>query len=171
MSPSVPLGSTRANRWWNQILPYTRTQGALLVCPSDTGRKPASLENGQGDRPLVPRSYVANRAVEGLSLAAVETPADVIIVTEKDATASDAWFEPPKDLYPDPGTGRPIVAALRHSGGLNAILLDGHAKWLVYGALLRDPCGEPYSGVQLMRRYPLPGVAPGAPPWHSACPG
>src|SRR5688500_6543490 len=33
LNPAAPLGATRANRWWNQILPYTRMGGALIVCP------------------------------------------------------------------------------------------------------------------------------------------
>jgi prepilin-type processing-associated H-X9-DG protein len=166
LSPTVPLGSTRENRWWNQILPYTRMGGALLVCPSDGGRLPHSTENGQGGRPLVPRSYLANRAAEGLPLSAVEAPADIILVTEKGAKFDDAWFEPPKNLYDKPGAGEPVLALQRHHGGVNSMFFDGHAKWFVRGRLVADPCGEPYAGVSLMRRYPIPGAAP----WHPLCP-
>jgi prepilin-type N-terminal cleavage/methylation domain-containing protein len=81
-SPTAPLGATRENRWWNQILPYTRTGGALLVCPSDGGRTPHALEDGRDGRPFVPRSYIANRAGECLPVAAIDTPASVVIVTD-----------------------------------------------------------------------------------------
>jgi prepilin-type N-terminal cleavage/methylation domain-containing protein/prepilin-type processing-associated H-X9-DG protein len=167
LSPSQPLGATRSNRWWNQILPYTRSGGTLLVCPSDAGRLPHATEDGQAGRPLVPRSYVANRALEALPLAAVDAPASVILVTEKGARFDDSWFEPPKNLYDKAGFGEPVLAMRRHSEGVNAMFLDGHAKWLSRGALLANPCGEPYSGVELMRRYPIPGAAP----WHANCPG
>jgi prepilin-type processing-associated H-X9-DG protein/prepilin-type N-terminal cleavage/methylation domain-containing protein len=166
LSPAAPLGATRENRWWNQIVPYTRAGGALLFCPSDSGRVPHVTEDGQAGRPLVPRSYVANRTVEGLSLAAVDTPADVVAVTEKADPFDDSWFEPPKNLYDRAGSNQPVLAMRRHSGGVNCMFFDGHAKWLSRGALLRDPCGEPYSGVELMRRYPIPGAAP----WHPNCP-
>jgi len=166
LNPTTPLGATRENRWWNQILPYTRMGGALIVCPSDSGRVPHATEDGQAGRPLVPRSYVANRAAEGLGLAAVERPADTIVVTEKGDRFDDSWFEPPKNLYDKPGFGEPVLAMGRHNGGVNAMFFDGHAKWLSRGALLTDPCGEPWSGVSLMRTYPIPGAAP----WHANCP-
>jgi prepilin-type N-terminal cleavage/methylation domain-containing protein/prepilin-type processing-associated H-X9-DG protein len=171
--PSRPLGATRENRWWNQILPYTRTQGALLVCPSDGGRVPHATEDGRDGRPLVPRSYVANRAAENLPLASVDRPSDIVVVTEKCAAAwcDDSWFEPPKNLYnkvrDGVDLGEPVLALARHQGGVSCAFFDGHARWMGRGRWLSDPCGEPYAGVELMRRYPIPGAAP----WHPLCPG
>lgn len=165
-NPSAPLGATRENRWWNQILPYTRMGGALLVCPSDAGRVPHPLEDGRDGRPYVPRSYVANRAGECLPISAIDTPADVVIVTEKGDLFDDSWYEPPKNLYDKAGYNQPVLAMTRHSGGCNNMFFDGHAKWLSRGALLATPCGEPYSGVELMRRFPIPG----GDPWHPNCP-
>jgi hypothetical protein len=49
---------------------------------------------------------------------------------------------------------------------------DGHAKWMSKGKILSDPCGEPFSGVSLMRLFPIPPT-PGRPdrtPWHPNCP-
>ncbi len=166
VSPTRPLGATRENRWWNQILPYTKQGGALIVCPSDAGRVPHSTENGQSGRPLVPRSYVANRMAEGLGLAAIDRPADIILITEKGDRFDDSWYEPPKNLYDKPGFGEPVLAMTRHSGGVNAIFFDGHTKWMGRHQLLANPCGEPWSGVSLMRQYPIPGAAP----WHVNCP-
>lgn len=166
LSPSRPLGATRKNRWWNQILPYTRQTGALLVCPSDPGRFPHASEDGQAGRPFVPRSYVANRMAEGLPLAVIERPAEVIVITEKGARFDDSWYEPPKNLYDKPGFGEPVLALRRHTAGFNSAFFDGHAKWLSAATLLSDPCGEPWSGVELMRRFPIPGAAP----WHANCP-
>jgi prepilin-type N-terminal cleavage/methylation domain-containing protein/prepilin-type processing-associated H-X9-DG protein len=166
LNPAAPLGATRENRWWNQIMPYTRAGGALIVCPSDGGRVPHSTEDGLAGRPLVPRSYVANRAAEGLQLAAVDRPADTILVTEKGDRFDDSWFEPPKNLYDKVGFGEPVLAMTRHNGGVNAMFFDGHAKWLGRGTLLANPCGEPWSGVSLMRAHAIPGAAP----WHPNCP-
>jgi prepilin-type processing-associated H-X9-DG protein len=104
---------------------------------------------------------------ESLGLAAVETPAEVIVITEKGPRFDDSWFEPPKNLYDKAGYGEPVLALTRHSVGVNATFFDGHAKWMGRGTLLSNPCGEPWSGVDLMRRYPIPGAAP----WHANCPG
>ena len=169
---TAPMGAARENRWWNQIMPYTKNNGGVLVCPSDTGRKPHATEDGQSGRPLVPRSYVANRAAENLPLSAVENPSQVVVVTEKEGVYDDSWFEPPKNLYLK-SVGQPAVLAMdRHRGGANAMFFDGHVQRLSRGAWTQDPCGLPWSGVNLMRQFPLPST-PGRPdrtPWHANCP-
>jgi prepilin-type processing-associated H-X9-DG protein len=163
-NPAAPLGASAANRWWNQILPYTSNVPGLLICPDDPRRTPNSTDNK-------PRSYVANRAAEALSLAQVDIPADIVVVTEKGAPFDDSWYEPPKNLYDKPGFTEPVLAIRRHSEGVNNMFFDGHAKWLSKGELRRDPCGSPYSGVQLMRQYPIPLPNPARVPWHALCPG
>lgn len=165
----TPLGANRDNRWWNQILPYTKNTGGLIVCPSDSGRVPHTSENGQLGKPLVPRSYIANRAVESLTLAQIENPTEIIVVSEKGDPFDDSWFEPPKNLYDKAGYDQPVLALSRHQSGANCIFFDGHAKWMSQGALTQDPCGLPYSGVDLMRRYPLPLPNAARTPWHSNC--
>ena len=173
----TPFGATRENRWWNQIKPYTKTQTGLLVCPNDTGRTPHALEDGVAGRPFVPRSYVANRAAEGLNYSAVDEPASIVIVTVKNGRYDDSWFEPPKNLYDKMnggGTvvGPPVLALDLQNGGINMTFFDGHAKWMSKGLILSEPCGLPWSGVQLMRQYPIPPT-PGQPtrtPWHPNCP-
>jgi prepilin-type N-terminal cleavage/methylation domain-containing protein/prepilin-type processing-associated H-X9-DG protein len=171
LQPLTPFGATRENRWWNQIYPYTKSLD-ILVSPSDNGRRPHALEDGKDGRPLVPRSFVANRAAEGLSEGAVDQPADIVLVTVKNGIFDDSWFEPPKNLY-DKAAGQPPVLALDlQNGGVNMTFFDGHAKWFSKGKVLSDPCGLPWSGVQLMRQYPLP-PSPGNPsrtPWHPNCP-
>lgn len=168
--PDAPLGATRENRWWNQIFPYTKAPGGLIICPQDAGLVPHASEDGNNGRPLVPRSYVANRAAEALSVAQVDNPAEVIVVTEKGDPFDDSWFEPPKNLYEKPGFGQPVLALARHHGGVNVSFFDGHAKWMSRGTLTRDPCGLPYSGVDLMRAHPLPLPDPVRTPWHPNCP-
>lgn len=169
--PTVPFGATRENRWWNQIQPYMKSLD-LLVSPSDSGKRPHVLEDGKDGRPLVPRSYVANRAVESLSETAIERPSDVVAVTVKNGVYDDSWFEPPKNLYPKAVGQPPVLALDLQSGGINMTFFDGHAKWQSKGYTLSDPCGLPWSGVDIMRQYPIPPT-PGQPtrtPWHPNCP-
>lgn len=175
LSPT-PLGATRENRWWNQIYPYTRAKGPLLECPSDGRKTPHALENGVGGNPLVPRSFVANRAAEGLTLSQVEFPAEIIMVTEKNGQYDDSWFEPPKNLYNKISggvdLGAPVLALRRHANGFNPMYFDGHAKYMSAGQILSNPCGDPWSGVELMRLYPIPlrPEYPDRTPWHPHCP-
>ncbi len=175
--PAQPFGATLENRWWNQILPYTGKGRELLISPSDPGHLPGSLETGKNGKPYVPRSYVANRAAEGLNLSLVDAPAEIVVVTIKGPIFDDSWYEPPKNLYNKfkngVDLGQPVLALDLQSGGVNSTFFDGHAKWMNKGKLLEDPCGVPYSGVQLMRMYPLP-PSPGHPErtaWHEKCPG
>lgn len=174
LAPLTPLGATRENRWWNQIQPFTKNYD-LLVSPSDPLHKPHPLEDGQSGRPLIPRSYVANRATEGLSESAVENTSDLVFVTIKNGEYDDSWFEPPKNLYPKDRTNpnsRPVLALDLQNGGVNMTFFDGHAKWVSRGKVLSDPCGLPWSGVDLMRTYPIPPT-PGRPDrtmWSTECP-
>lgn len=172
--PSAPWGANRGNRWWNQILPYRSNNKDILVSPSDPKQLPWPGENGASvDRPLVKRSYVANRAAEGLPLSAVDTPAEIVVIAIKGPIFDDSWYEPPKNLYNKVSggidLGQPVLSRELQTGGSNATFFDGHAKWLSKGTFLKDPCGLPYSGVQLMRDYPIP-LAPGRTPWHANCP-
>jgi len=171
VQPTVPFGATRENRWWNQIQPYVKNLD-ILKCPSDSGQRPHPLEDGQNGRPLVKRSYVANRAVEGLNYSLVDTPADIVVITVKEGIYDDSWFEPPKNLYNKSATTPPVLALGLQNGGVNMTYFDGHAQWMSKGRILSTPCGEPWTGVQLMRQYPIPPT-PGRPdrtPWHPLCP-
>ncbi len=177
LQPDVPFGASRENRWWNQIQPYLKSR-EILASPSDGLRKPHPLENGVGGNPLVPRSYVANRAAEGLGESSVEFPSEIVVVTIKDGVYDDSWFEPPKNLYNKMNSsgveiGPPVLALGLQGGGVNMTFFDGHAKWVSKGKVLSEPCGMPWSGVQLMRSFPIPPT-PGHPertPWHPLCPG
>jgi len=169
--PLVPFGATRENRWWNQIQPYTKSI-SILASPSDAGQKPHPLEDGLAGRPLVKRSYVANRALEGLPASAVDAPSDIVIVTLKNGVYDDSWFEPPKNLYAKSVGNPPVLALDMQGGGVNMTFIDGQAKWQSSGKTLSDPCGLPFSGVELMRQYPIPPT-PGDPSrtmWHPNCP-
>lgn len=172
--PNAPFGATRENRWWNQIMPYRGNSQEILRSPSDQGQKPWPGEDGSApDKPLVKRSYVANRAAEGLNLSAVDRPSEIVVIAIKGSIFDDSWFEPPKNLYNKVSggvdLGQPVLAMDLQNGGSNATFFDGHAKWISKGTWLSDACGLPYSGVQLMRDYPIP-LVPGRTPWHPNCP-
>ncbi|MCE9558819.1 MAG: prepilin-type N-terminal cleavage/methylation domain-containing protein [Armatimonadetes bacterium] len=170
-NPTVPFGATRENRWWNQIQPYLKSL-EILKSPSDPLQRPHALEDGQAGRPLVKRSYVANRAAENLNTSSIDAVSDIVVITAKHGSYDDSWYEPPKNLYPKTATTPPVLWLDLQTNGVNNTFFDGHAKWLSKGALTSDPCGLPYSGVQLMRQYPIPPT-PGQPnrtPWHPACP-
>lgn len=167
----TPYGATRENRWWNQIQPYIKSLD-ILKSPSDSLQKPHPLEDGQNGRPLVKRSYVANRAAEGLNYTAIDQISEIVVVTLKNGIYDDSWYEPPKNLYNKTATTPPVLWMDAQAGGVNNTFFDGHAKWMSKGILLSDPCGLPYSGVQLMRQFPIPPT-PGRPdrtPWHANCP-
>lgn len=169
--PDAPFGATRENRWWNQIQPYARSYD-ILRSPSDSLQRPHPLEDGQDGRPLIKRSYVANRAAEGLAFTQVEQPAEIVVVTIKHGTYDDSWYEPPKNLYPKTPGNPPVLWMDLQMGGVNGTFFDTHAKWISKGRLLSNPCGEPWSGVALMRQFPIPST-PGRPdrtPWHPECP-
>ncbi len=171
---NLPLGATRENRWWNQIQPYVKNI-QILASPSDSGQRPHPTEDGQNGRPLVKRSYVANRALEGLNESAVENVAALSFVTIKDGVYDDSWFEPPKNLYPKDRSNpasKPVLALDLQLNGVNHTFFDGHAKWMSKGQALSDPCGLPWTGVDLLRAYPIPPT-PGRPDrtyWSPECP-
>ena len=164
----TPYGATIENRWWNQIQPYLKNRD-VLRSPSDTLQTPNPLEDGLAGRPFVPRSYVANRAAEGLKYTAIDEVASIVVVTLKNGIYNDSWYEPPKNLYNKTATTPPVMWLDGQLGGVNNTFFDGHAKWMSKGLLLKDPCGLPFSGVQLMRQFPIP-LVPGRTPWHPNCP-
>jgi len=168
LSP-VALGSTLENRWWNQLMPYAKSKG-IFVCPQDTRRLPAPEDNGQAGKPLFPRSYMMNRAVEGLTATVVGASTEVALLYEKAEVSADAWFDPPRDLYVVGFLGRSPVESQRHNGRANVLLVSGAAKSLAAGQFLAEPCGLPWSGVDLLREYPIPEVAGRPPLFNSGCP-
>jgi prepilin-type N-terminal cleavage/methylation domain-containing protein len=148
-------GSVSPVRWYNALLPYTRSNG-LLRCPSD--ELPTLSKDAAGNLTIL-RSSVASRAPEGLSLAQLEDPAETVVITEKwgrDLTGkpiTDNWTEPFNgDFNFDPATGRMALAGNRHHGGLNAVLFDGHAAW--FNAATLDGSKD-LTGCNLIHRYPV----------------
>jgi prepilin-type processing-associated H-X9-DG protein len=102
----------------------------------------------------------------------IDEVSSIVVITLKNGVYDDSWYEPPKNLYNKSATTPPVLWLDGQLGGVNNTFFDGHAKWLSKGVLLSNPCGLPYSGVQLMRQFPIPPT-PGQPtrtPWHPNCP-
>ncbi len=147
-----------SQRWWNLLLGYLKTRPSL-VCPDDDLPTPSE---DLKDRWIIPRSYIASRAAEGLGLAQIEFPAEAIVLTEKwghyegdpAKIIGDTWIEPFKgDFNYHPEIDQMEIAANRHSGGIISVFFDGHAKWLkpqVLGA------SKTLTGCDLIHAYPLP---------------
>ena len=144
-------------RWWNAILPYIKNRPTLL-CPSDD--LPTLSEDFQ-DRWTIPRSYIASRAAESLTLSQIDYPAEAMVFTEKwghtydntENTIGDTWLEPTNgDLNYHASIDRMEVAANRHHGGIISVFFDGHAQWLrpqTIGA------SKTLTGCDLIHNYPL----------------
>ena len=82
---------------------------------------------------------------ESVSEAEVEDPAGTIWVM--DSLGTEIWREAYVDycITPDPRqkpnrckSAEPVLVSDRHTGGMNAVFGDGHAKWKRYGAT--QPC-------------------------------
>ena len=118
-------------RWWNALMPYMKNT-QILACPSDGNPTPSKDVNGVAN---ILRSYIACNAAESLSLAQIDVPVETIVITEKrgDPQAGDptaSWIEPHNgDFRYDAATDKMTTLANRHSGGLNCVFFDGHAKW------------------------------------------
>ncbi len=168
-APTTPLGMRRDNRWWNQIYPYSKSY-AILVCPLDRVRTPYGQEDGRDGRPLIPRSYMANRTLEALSTSKINDPSQTVLITEKADRALDAWFDPPRDFLPNRLINRPALAMERHNGSSISVMGDMSARRVPESLWKQNPCGEPYSGVELMRQYPLPTLPGNTSVWTTACP-
>jgi prepilin-type N-terminal cleavage/methylation domain-containing protein/prepilin-type processing-associated H-X9-DG protein len=150
-------------RWWNALMPYTKNR-QILVCPSDDSPSPSQDPTGAkldaNGKAIIPRSYIACAATEGLSLAQVDFPAETLVITEKwgDLHAIDkgaSWIEPfGGDFnFNNPNTdGHMKTAGNRHSEGLNCIFYDGHAKWYKPGTIQSS---KTLTGCDLVNKYPV----------------
>ena len=146
--------------WYNALLPYTRST-AILSCPDDSQPtfSPDSSGTIVGGQFTIPRSYVANRSAEGLSLAQLEDPVETMVITEKwdyaheETESGDLWLEPYKgDFNTDPTQpGHMMVASNRHQDGINCVFFDGHAKRYTPAAIRAS---KDLTGCALVQAYP-----------------
>jgi prepilin-type N-terminal cleavage/methylation domain-containing protein len=142
--------STNASRWWNALMPDLKS-GQVFKCPSDPQPTLSPDINGINN---IPRSFIANTAVEDLTLAQIDKPSDIIAVTEKLDTINgqvntSSWIGAFNgEMSENPTTNG--VASWHHNG-TNSALLDGHAKWMRLSAILQS---ADLTGCNLMHRYP-----------------
>jgi prepilin-type N-terminal cleavage/methylation domain-containing protein/prepilin-type processing-associated H-X9-DG protein len=153
-------------RWWNMLMPYVKSNN-VWSCPSDSNPSPSVDINGNK---TILRSYIALSTAESLTLAQVDDPTETMVLTEKWGTATetsigpasvtDSWIEPfSGDFNWNPfSPGQTWTAANCHSGRMNCVFFDGHAKSLSPSYILSSP---ELTGCALVNAYPFSGA--GAP--------
>ncbi|MDX1935233.1 MAG: DUF1559 domain-containing protein [Capsulimonadales bacterium] len=160
---SGPTAGRRV-QWAYYVQPYVKNE-AMFVCPSDPNPTPVATSSGYPDLSVPALSYIPNYAVmpahDGgqVSIAAIGTPANVIILAEKQykigtkvlkSYAGTSGFVPDTPVNSDycRATANGVkgainkqptasdsnyklarVAFYRHNQGSNFIFCDGHAKY------------------------------------------
>lgn len=159
-SRSGLIPTANANRWWNLLVPYTKSS-AIFKCPSDQQPTASNDINGVAS---IQRSYIAVSTAESLNLTTVPDPTDTIIVTEKwgqDYTGlvGDSWIEPFNGDFSIDATdaSRTYKAADRHMHQMNAVMFDSHAK-AVTGGYIRS--SKDLTGCSLLYNFPFLGTNP-----------
>ena len=127
----VTTVNTNPVRWWNALMPFIKSN-AVFTCPSDSGPTPSKDAAGNL---VIPRSFIALRPAEGLSLAQIPDPVETIVITEKwdknpvGTAITDSWVEPFNgDFAYNPAAKRMDLVGDRHNEGANCVFFDGHAK-------------------------------------------
>ena len=150
-----------AEKWWNITMPYIKSKD-VFHCPSDSN---PTMSNDPSGAAVIPRSYIACRPAEGLTLAQIADPVETIVVMDKWDTDSagavtDTWIEPFNgDFDSDNGASadhtRMFKAGNRHQGRVTCVMFDGHAKALTMGDIQES---KDLTGCNLIHDYPVPGV-------------
>lgn len=137
--------------WYNLLTPYDKST-KIWACPSDSEPTLSADPTGVD---TIARSYIISSAIEDLTASQVEDPVGSIVVTEKWSTAGDTWVDQMDgDMLPQKALPNEMnVPANRHAGGMNCSFFDGHAKWLVPGAIWAS---ADLSGCRLIHTNPAP---------------
>ena len=170
-SRSGNIPSANANRWWNLMVPYAKSN-ELFRCPSDSQPTPSKDVNGNL---TIQRSYIALSPAESLNFTSLPNPTDTLVITEKwgsdyTGTVGDSWIAPYNgDFSVDShDASRTYKAADRHSKQMNGVFFDSHAKAKT-GAAIR--ASKDLSGCQLIFSFPFKGTNPPTVTSISAQPG
>jgi prepilin-type N-terminal cleavage/methylation domain-containing protein/prepilin-type processing-associated H-X9-DG protein len=151
-------GPWRVNYLWC-LTPYLKNQ-QIQACPSMGGQ-----EGGQEVTPFSRASYMGNGAIMGMSLAAVQRPADIVYMQEYRLLTRVAWLRPACTTATKCGYwcwwGIPQLVpgySNVHFEGGNFVFVDGHVKYKKNAAIRsgdfgldppddgRDPKGNGHSG-------------------------
>jgi len=111
-----------ADKWYDALLPYTRTAD-VFTCPEVAPGK---------------YGYAMNAKLSRRSLAALESPAETVLIYETTVLKRN-YFGEGKDL------------AFRHLGGANYAHSDGHVKWYPSGRTQRFSLTAPSLNERLLR--------------------
>ena len=104
------------------IFPYVKSE-AIYFCPSDAGRR----IGGDASGPVFPLSYSMNWSLDQALMDRVSKPSDMLLLIHQGRQSiNGSCFRWSGSELPDAG----------HTGGTNALMLDGHGKWWPYNALL-----------------------------------
>jgi len=142
-------------KWWNMMMPYVKNN-QVFKCPSDS---PKLVADSSGNL-TIPRSFAASASAEALSLAQIDKPSEIVLLTEAWSTDgagasinTETWLEAfDGDMAPDPlRHGSMLKYANRHAGGMNCTFFDGHARWLKPDAILAS---RNLTGCSLVHKYP-----------------
>lgn len=113
--------------WRIVVQPYLKSY-QVLVCPSNTYNTYDCYDNPHPTKPTPRRSYAANghgsfttpmRANNGVALAAIDAPAQLILVCE----STQPYSEMPLDW-----TGAGVMIYAGHNGMSNFLFADSHVK-------------------------------------------
>lgn len=156
-SRSGLVPTTNANRWWNLLLPYSKSKD-IYRCPSD---ELPTLSKDTGGNLTIVRSYIAICPAESLTATSIENAAETPVITEKwgkdfTGVVGDSWIEPYNgDFSVDSHDAiRTYKAADRHARQLNMVFFDSHAKSRS-GAAIRT--SKDMTGCQLIHSFQFLG--------------
>ncbi|MDD2710920.1 MAG: DUF1559 domain-containing protein [Verrucomicrobiae bacterium] len=118
-------------QWYEALYPYLEKKSKVYGCPSDAGWKDGY--KGTHSYSYYKISYGYNYCYLGFNvgttvatqqnLASISEPSRTIFIADKE-TGGPGLILPASSGY------RPV--SLRHSGGGNLLLLDGHVAWCLY---------------------------------------
>ena len=125
--------------WAGQIFPYVKNT-QIYACPSEGGTHSMGGQAGPGGvvYQVIPRDYGYNFALDAVSLAKIQYPAECIAISDSNNRDD---IDQTQDccgvgyLAPAPRSGCCATNAKwgrvmpRHNGGANHAFADGHAKW------------------------------------------
>jgi prepilin-type N-terminal cleavage/methylation domain-containing protein/prepilin-type processing-associated H-X9-DG protein len=145
----VPLANggvgVARNPWTIHIQPYIKNH-QLMVCPSqsmqavDYNNTTLRCSYGVSYNNLASDDTSAGELGAGRALAAIDSPADAVMLTEVENTDGRTmyWYYSPKlynwgiGTFPYNGIAYPG----RHNGGNNVAFCDGHAKWISLSTMM-----------------------------------